>query len=98
MDLEDLFEPEVAVAVAVTAAVSSPKVRKALRTGLVYAIGGVLAASDRLQAAGRSVAESARRTGRAAAAAAGDAAESEADSVKAGAAVATGTSEGANPA
>lgn len=38
--------PEVVVAVAATAAVLPPRVRKALRRGAVYGLAGVLMASD----------------------------------------------------
>jgi hypothetical protein len=58
--LEDYFEPEVAVAVAVTAAIASPPVRKVLRRGLVYGLAGLLSAGDHITAAARSVAQSAR--------------------------------------
>ncbi len=46
MDLDDFAEPEVGVAVAVTAAVCSPKVRKALRKGLVYTLAGFISVGD----------------------------------------------------
>jgi hypothetical protein len=59
--LEDYLEPEVAVAVAVTAAIASPPVRKVLRRGLVYGLAGVLSASDKITAAARSVAQSAQQ-------------------------------------
>jgi len=45
--MDDFLEPEVAVAVAVTAAVCSPPVRKVLRTGLVYGLAGLIIARDR---------------------------------------------------
>jgi hypothetical protein len=48
MAMDDYMEPEVAVAVAVTAAVASPKVRKALRKGAVYGLAGLLMAGDAL--------------------------------------------------
>jgi hypothetical protein len=62
MDLEDWVEPEVAIAVAVTAAVASPPVRKALRKAAVYGLAGILAAGDRLAAMGREIAEGAKQT------------------------------------
>jgi hypothetical protein len=62
MALEDYFEPEVAIAVAVTAAVASPPVRKALRKAAVYGLAGLLTAGDRIAAASRSIAESAQQT------------------------------------
>jgi len=57
MALDEFFEPEVAVAVAVTAAVTSPPVRKVLRRGLVYGLAGLLTAGDKITAAARSVAQ-----------------------------------------
>jgi cell division septation protein DedD len=48
VDLEDFIEPEVGVAVAVTAAVASPKVRQTLRKGAVYGLAGLLIARDRV--------------------------------------------------
>jgi hypothetical protein len=61
MALDDFLEPEVGVAVAVTAAVASPKVRKAIRTGLVYGLAGLLMAGDKLKSAASGVAEKARQ-------------------------------------
>ena len=46
MDVEHFTEPEVAVAVAATAAVLSPPVRRVLRRGAVYGVAGVMMASD----------------------------------------------------
>ena len=46
MALEDFIEPEVGWAVAVTAAVASPGVRKVLRKGAVYGLAGILMAGD----------------------------------------------------
>ena len=62
MALDDYLEPEVAIAVAVTAAVASPPVRKALRKAAVYGLAGLLTAGDRIAAASRSIAESAQQT------------------------------------
>jgi hypothetical protein len=56
MALEDWLESEVAVAVAATAVVLSPKARKYLRRGTVYAVAGVLQAAEVVAAAGRGVA------------------------------------------
>jgi hypothetical protein len=50
MALDDFLEPEVGVAVAVTAAVASPTVRKVLRRGLVYGLAGLMIARDRVAA------------------------------------------------
>ena len=57
MAMDDFLEPEVAVAVAVTAAVASPPVRKALRRGVVYGLAGLLMAGDRISAAARDIAQ-----------------------------------------
>lgn len=46
MALEDYLEPEVGIAVAVTAAVASPQVRNVLRRGAVYGLAGLLMAGD----------------------------------------------------
>ena len=50
MALDDYLEPEVAIAVAVTAAVASPPVRKAIRKGAVYGLAGLLIARDKVMA------------------------------------------------
>lgn len=60
MALDDYLEPEVAIAVAVTAAVASPPVRKALRKGAVYGLAGLMTAGDKLAALSRNVGERAR--------------------------------------
>jgi hypothetical protein len=62
MALDDFLEPEVAVAVAVTAAVASPPVRRALRKGLVYGLAGLLMAGDRITSATREIVRSAQQT------------------------------------
>jgi hypothetical protein len=62
MAVDDFMEPEVAIAVAVTAAVASPPVRKVLRRGLVYGLAGLLTAGDKLAGAAREIANSARQT------------------------------------
>ncbi len=46
MALEDYMEPEVGVAVALTAAIASPGVRNVLRRGAVYGLVGILMAGD----------------------------------------------------
>ncbi len=56
MALEDYLESEVVVAVAATAAVLSPRVRKVLRRGAVYGLAGVLMAGDAVSVAARNVA------------------------------------------
>jgi len=60
MDLDDLFDPKVMVAVALTAAVSSPPVRKVVRRGAVYGVAGAMIAADRLGALAHRVADNAR--------------------------------------
>ncbi len=61
MALDDFIEPEVGIAVAVTAAVASPRVRKVIRQGLVYGLAGLLIAGDKLKAAASGVAQKARQ-------------------------------------
>ena len=61
MALDDYLEPEIAVAVAVTAAVASPPVRKVIRRGLVYGLAGLLVAKDKITAVGQNVAQGARQ-------------------------------------
>jgi hypothetical protein len=46
MDMDDFAEPEVGAAVAVTAAICSPRLRKTLRKGLVYSLAGLIWAGD----------------------------------------------------
>lgn len=67
MAVEDFLESEVAVAVAVTAAVLSPRVRGVLRRGLVYGVAGVLKASDALSSAVQSAATAAQQAANSAA-------------------------------
>ncbi|MBV9848294.1 MAG: hypothetical protein JO250_01265 [Armatimonadetes bacterium] len=55
MALDDYLEPEVGVAVAVTAAVASPQVRGVLRRGAVYGLAGILKAGDAVSAMARGV-------------------------------------------
>jgi hypothetical protein len=57
MALEDYFDPEVAVAVAATAAALSPGFRRVLRRGAVYGVAGALKATDVVTAAARGVAQ-----------------------------------------
>ena len=56
MGAKDFVDSEVAVAVAVTAAIFSPQARGVLRRGLVYGVAGVLKAGDALSAAVHSAA------------------------------------------
>ena len=53
MAVDDYLDSHVAVAVAVTAAIFSPRARKVLRRGAVYGVTGVLMASDAISAAAR---------------------------------------------
>jgi hypothetical protein len=62
MALDDFLEPEVAIAVAVTAAVASPPVRKVMRRGLVYGLAGLMVAGDKVASAAREIARSAQQT------------------------------------
>jgi hypothetical protein len=61
MALDDYLEPEVAVAVAVTAAVASPSVRKVVRRGLVYGLAGLLIAGDQVATAAKRAAKEVQR-------------------------------------
>jgi hypothetical protein len=61
MALDDYLEPEVMIAVAVTAAVASPPVRKVVRRGLVYGLAGMLTLGDKLAAGARGVAQNAQQ-------------------------------------
>jgi hypothetical protein len=61
MALDDFMEPEVAVAVAVTAAVASPPVRRVLRRGVVYGLAGLLMAGEKISAAARGIAHGAQQ-------------------------------------
>jgi hypothetical protein len=55
LDPESYAEPEIVVAVAVTAAAASPSVRKVLRKSLVYGVAGVLVAYDKVANAAQQV-------------------------------------------
>jgi len=63
MAVEDFLDGEVALAVAATAALSSARVRKALRRGVVYGLAGVLMAGDKLASTARDVGPAAGRSG-----------------------------------
>jgi hypothetical protein len=60
MEMDDFTESPVGVAVAASAVVFSPQVRRVLRRGLVYGVAGVLTAGDAVSGFVRGV----RRTGR----------------------------------
>jgi hypothetical protein len=51
--LDDFVESEVAVAVAATAAVLSPRVRRLARSGAVYGLAGALIAADAVTSTAR---------------------------------------------
>ena len=59
MALEDWLESEVALAVAATTVALSPKARRVVRRGAVYAVAGALKATDLATAAARGVAQGA---------------------------------------
>jgi len=63
MALDDYIESEVAVAIAATAAVLSPRVRGVLRKGAVYGVAGVLVAGDALGQFARGAARGASAVG-----------------------------------
>ena len=89
MGLDDLVESEVAVAVAATAAVMSPRVRRLARSGAVYGLAGALIAGDAVYSAARGVGRGAQQAAssaggavRGAAGTAGGAAQSAAERVR----------------
>lgn len=55
LELDDFLETEVAAAVAATAALFSPRVRKVLRRGLVYTVAGGLMAGEVATSAARGI-------------------------------------------
>ncbi len=61
MNAKDYMKPEVGVAVAVTAALTSPRVRGILRRGAVYGMAGVLMAGDAIASAARSTTRAAQK-------------------------------------
>ena len=62
MALEDYMEPEVGVAVAVTAVVASPQVRNVLRRGAVYGLAGLLMAGDAVSTLAQGVKRGVQKT------------------------------------
>ncbi|HEU5367826.1 MAG TPA: hypothetical protein VFU69_05165, partial [Ktedonobacterales bacterium] len=60
-ELDDFLETEVGVAVAATAALFSPRVRKALRQGAVYGVAGALMAGDAISGFARGVGRGAQQ-------------------------------------
>jgi hypothetical protein len=61
VNAKDYMKPEVGVAVAVTAALTSPRMRGMLRRGAVYGMAGVLMASDAIASAARSTTRAAQK-------------------------------------
>jgi hypothetical protein len=57
MALDDWLDSEVAVAVAATTVVLSPRARRIVRRGAVYAVAGALKATDLATAGARGVAQ-----------------------------------------
>ena len=64
MALDDYLESEVAVAVAATAAVLSPRVRRLLRNGAVYGLAGAFIAGDAISSAARGAGRGAQQAAR----------------------------------
>jgi hypothetical protein len=62
MGVEDYIESPVAMAVAATAVVLSPRVRGVVRKGAVYGVAGAMKAADAVTSAARDVAGEARTT------------------------------------
>ena len=60
MDLDEVPEAEVAAAVAVTAVLASPKVRRLIRRGAVYGLAALLASAGGIAGAAQSLARSFR--------------------------------------
>ncbi len=60
MDADDILNPAVGAAVAITAAVLSPPVRRVVRRGAVYGLAGVLIAGDAISSFAQGVARGAR--------------------------------------
>jgi hypothetical protein len=62
MALDDFANTEVGIAVAATAMICSPRVRNAVRRGLVLGLAGVMRAADSVGDAARNVAGEAQNT------------------------------------
>ena len=63
MALDDYMDSEVAVAIAATTLVLSPRVRGAVRRGLVYGVAGVMRAADAAAAGAREITAAAQSQG-----------------------------------
>ena len=61
MAFDDYIESEVAVAVAATAAIFSPRVRRMLRRGAVYGVAGALIAADAVSTTARGIGQGAQQ-------------------------------------
>ena len=61
MALEDFVDPEVGIAVAATALVTSPQARNFMRRGLVYGLAGAFKLGDAVSSGARGMAESAQQ-------------------------------------
>lgn len=61
MALDDFVNPEVGLAVAATALVTSPQARAVMRRGLVYGLAGIFRLGDSVSSAARGVAEGAQQ-------------------------------------
>ena len=63
MDLDDYAQPEIAVTAAVVAAVFSPPIRRLVRRGVVYGLGGALIAGDAVTSFSRSIGRGLKEAG-----------------------------------
>ena len=61
MDTDDILNPAVGAAVAITAAVLSPPVRRIVRRGAVYGLAGIFIAGDAISSFAQGVARGARQ-------------------------------------
>lgn len=75
MEFDDFLETEVGVAVAATAALFSPRVRKTLRRGIVYGVAGTMMAGDAITGFARGVGRGAQQVATSATGAATEAAQ-----------------------
>lgn len=61
MALDDFVNPEVGIAVAATALVTSPAARNVMRRGLVYGLAGVMRLGDAASSTARGMADNAQQ-------------------------------------
>ncbi len=61
MALDDFVNPEVGIAVAATALVTSPAARGVMRRGLVYGLAGVMRLGDAVSSTARGMADNAQQ-------------------------------------